>query len=172
MSCLHRFSLRHPAVVTCGSTPNHRALEHAEALHGGTTALTTRKRSTRTLLDFVSQVRGDWVDFERNYQFIDIGSGAHIGLGLPGTTWRAEVKAKEGTNNNPELPLVIFLVGRLLQPMEVVPRLPVPSTEDLTADLRSLHLLPKGYVRGTTGLTAEGWSCSAASACDVARTWR
>lgn len=113
-----------------------------------------------------------WVDLVCNYQFIDIGSGAHIGLGLPGTTWRAEVKAKEGTNNNPELPLVIFLVGRLIQPMEVVPRLPVPSTEDWTADLQSLHLLPKGYVRGTTGLTAEGWSCSAASACDVARTWR
>ena len=41
-----------------------------------------------------------------------------------------------------------------------------------TADLRSQHHLPMDYVRRTTEPTAGGWSCSAVSADDEAKTWQ
>ena len=74
-----------------------------------------------------------WVDFERNYQLIEIGSGAQTGLGLPWTTWPAEDKELQGTNNNLESLLVILLVRQPSQMVVVVPRLRMASTRDWTA---------------------------------------
>ena len=100
---------------------------------------------------------------------IDIGSGAHIGLGLRWTTWQAEVKELAGTNNNLVFYLVILLVVLLHQLRMVVARLRAPITRDWTADLRSQHHLPMGCLRGTTEPTAgagvvvqpsePSWSC-------------
>ena len=74
-----------------------------------------------------------WVDFERNYQLIEIGSGAQTGLGRPWTTWPAEDKELQGTNNNLESLLVILLVRQPSQMVVVVPRLRMASTRDWTA---------------------------------------
>ena len=85
-------------------------------------------------------------------------------------TWRAEVKELAGTNNIPVFPLVILL--EVLLHLMVVARLRVPTTRVWTADLRSQHHLPMDYVRKTTEPTAGGWSCSAVSADDEAKTWQ
>ena len=87
-------------------------------------------------------------------------------------TGRAEVKELEGTNNIPVFPLVILLVVLLHRRRTVVARLRVPTTRVWTADLRSQHHLPMDYVRRTTEPTAGGWSCSAVSADDEAKTWQ
>ena len=73
------------------------------------------------------------MDFVCYNQLIEIGSGAQFGLGLPWTTWPAEDKELQGTNNNLEYLLEILLVRQPSQMVVVVPRLRMASTRDWTA---------------------------------------